>query len=33
VLDGSTLAQFEKDRRQLEGLMANAAGAHVAQAR
>jgi murein DD-endopeptidase MepM/ murein hydrolase activator NlpD len=33
VLDGGTLAQFEKDRRQLDGLMANASVAHVAQAR
>ncbi len=33
VLEGGTLAQFEKDRRQLDSLMANAALAHVAQAR
>ena len=33
VLDGGTLAQFEKDRRQLDGLMVNASVAHVAQAR
>jgi murein DD-endopeptidase MepM/ murein hydrolase activator NlpD len=33
VLDGGTLAQFEKDRRQLDGLMTNGSAAHVAQAR
>jgi murein DD-endopeptidase MepM/ murein hydrolase activator NlpD len=33
VLDGGTLAQFEKDRRQLDSLMANATVSHVAQAR
>jgi murein DD-endopeptidase MepM/ murein hydrolase activator NlpD len=33
VLDGGTLAQFEKDRRQLDNLMANATVARVAQAR
>jgi len=33
VLDGSTLAQFEKDRRQLDGLMANSSAPRVAQAR
>jgi murein DD-endopeptidase MepM/ murein hydrolase activator NlpD len=33
VLDGGTLAQFEKDRRQLDGVIANAAVSHVAQAR
>jgi hypothetical protein len=32
VLDGSTLAQFEKDRDQLDAVMAQAP-AHVAQAR
>jgi murein DD-endopeptidase MepM/ murein hydrolase activator NlpD len=32
VLDGSTLAQFEQDRQQLDLLMANAANANVAQA-
>jgi murein DD-endopeptidase MepM/ murein hydrolase activator NlpD len=32
VLDGSTLAQFEKDRRQLDSLMANSSDARVAQA-
>ena len=33
VLDSSSLAQFEKDRRQLDTLMANATVSHVAQAR
>jgi hypothetical protein len=33
VLDGGTLAQFEKDRRQLDALMVNGAGPRVAQAR
>ncbi len=33
VLDGGTLAQFEKDRNQLDALMAIAPPAHVAQAR
>ncbi len=33
VLDGSTLALFEQDRHQLDTLMANAADAHIAQAR
>jgi murein DD-endopeptidase MepM/ murein hydrolase activator NlpD len=36
VLDGATLAQFEKDRGQLDAVLANAPGAaaaHVAQAR
>jgi hypothetical protein len=32
VLDGITLAQFEKDRTQLDALMANAP-ARIAQAR
>jgi len=32
VLDGSTLALFERDRHQLDELMSNAADAHVAQA-
>jgi murein DD-endopeptidase MepM/ murein hydrolase activator NlpD len=32
VLDGGTLAQFEKDRRQLDGLMTNGTSARVAQA-
>ncbi|HUD85949.1 MAG TPA: peptidoglycan DD-metalloendopeptidase family protein [Xanthobacteraceae bacterium] len=32
VLDGGTLAQFEKDREQLDAVMANAPPAHVAQA-
>jgi murein DD-endopeptidase MepM/ murein hydrolase activator NlpD len=32
VLDGSTLAQFEQDRRQLDLLMTNAASSRVAQA-
>ena len=32
VLDGSTLAQFEQDRRQLDLLMANAPNPHMAQA-
>jgi murein DD-endopeptidase MepM/ murein hydrolase activator NlpD len=32
VLDGSTLAQFDKDRDQLDAVMANAPPAHVAQA-
>jgi murein DD-endopeptidase MepM/ murein hydrolase activator NlpD len=33
VLDSSSLAQFERDRRQLDTLMANATVSHVAQAR
>ncbi len=33
VLDSGSLAQFEKDRRQLDTLMANATVSHVAQAR
>jgi murein DD-endopeptidase MepM/ murein hydrolase activator NlpD len=34
VLDGGTLAQFEKDRTQLDAVMVNApTTAHVAQAR
>jgi hypothetical protein len=34
VLDGGTLAQFEKDRTQLDAVMVNAPStAHVAQAR
>ncbi len=33
VLDGSTLATFERDREQLDSLMTNADEAHVAQAR
>jgi murein DD-endopeptidase MepM/ murein hydrolase activator NlpD len=32
VLDGGTLAQFEKDREQLDAVMASAPPAHVAQA-
>jgi hypothetical protein len=32
VLDGSTLAQFEHDRTQLDTLMQNAPVSHVAQA-
>src|SRR5579862_9486526 len=31
VLDGDTLAQFERDRRELDGLMASPAPAHVAE--
>jgi murein DD-endopeptidase MepM/ murein hydrolase activator NlpD len=31
VLDGGTLAQFEKDREQLDAVMANAPPAHLAQ--
>jgi murein DD-endopeptidase MepM/ murein hydrolase activator NlpD len=30
VLEGPPLAQFEKDREQLDTVMANAASAHVA---
>jgi murein DD-endopeptidase MepM/ murein hydrolase activator NlpD len=33
VLDGGTLAQFERDRKQLDTLMATATVSHVAQAR
>jgi murein DD-endopeptidase MepM/ murein hydrolase activator NlpD len=33
VLDGPVLAQFEKDREQLDAVMANAQPAHVAQVR
>jgi len=32
VLDGATLAEFERDRAQLDALMANSSGARVAQA-
>jgi hypothetical protein len=33
VLEGSTLAEFERDRRQLDALMANNTTARVAQMR
>jgi hypothetical protein len=33
VLEGPTLAEFERDRKQLDALMANGTMAHVAQMR
>jgi hypothetical protein len=33
VLDSSTLAEFERDRQQLDTLMANSASPRVAEAR